>query len=506
MTDNTSNNKRIAKNTVFLYFRSMLLLLINLYTSRVTLKVLGVEDYGIYQVVGGVVAMFSMLSSTLASASQRFITYALGENDKENVKKVFSTCITLHIGLAGIVVLLLEIIGIWFLNTKLNIPVDRLSIAGWVMQFSIATLFVSIISVPFNALITAHEKMSVFAYISILEGLLKLGAVFLLIVIGWDKLLIYAALQFTIALLLRIIYSSYCSTHFEEARRLKLNIEKQLYKEMFAFSSWNLIGSSALVLRNQGIDILLNLFFGVTVNAAKGISNQIQSAVTQLIGNFTTAVSPQLVQSIAKEDYARTHNLIFKGGKMAFMLIMIIAVPFILCCEDILNIWLVEVPNYSILMVQITFLYLLTNTLSKFLVSSVLAYGDIKWFQIIVGGVKMLAIPLTWLLVVVTNSPYSGVVVVTFLQFACLSGELYFANKFVHIDWGRYLINVVARCWITFAITFIPLYLLVLQFELPFLIKASVTSVESIVLIYLIGLDKSEKQLVSQIIHKVLHK
>ena len=237
MSDNSSANKRLAKNTVFLYFRSIFLLLISLYTSRVTLKVLGVEDFGIYQVVGGVVAMFSILSSTLASASQRFITFALGEKDIEKLKKVFSTSLTLHIALGIILVALLELLGIWFLNTKVNIPSERLPIAGYVMHFSIATFFVRVISVPYNAVITAHEKMDAFAFISILEGVLKLGSVLLLSVVSWDKLLLYGVLQFVISLLLRSIYSIYSSKHFEEARNITFRIDKPLFKEMFAFAA-----------------------------------------------------------------------------------------------------------------------------------------------------------------------------------------------------------------------------------------------------------------------------
>lgn len=506
MSSNANNNKRIAKNTIFLYFRSILLLLISLYTSRVTLEVLGVEDFGIYQIVGGVVSMFSMLSSTLASASQRFITFALGENDYQKQRRVFSTCISLHIVLGLIVVVLLEILGIWFLNNKLNIPVGRLPVAGWVMQFSIATFFVNIISVPYNATIIAHEKMSAFAYISILEGLLKLGSVFLLMVISWDKLLLYSALYFLIALFLRVIYSVYSSSHFDEAKHIKLYIDKALFKDMFAFAGWNMIGSSALVLRNQGVDIVLNLFFGVTVNAAKGICNQVQAAVSQLVGNFTTAVKPQLVQSIARKDYSRTYSLIFRGGKMAFMLMMLMAVPIIVYCADILSVWLVEVPDYTVLMVQITFLYLLATTLSRFLIDSVLAYGTIKWFQIILGGIKMMAIPLTWGLIKLTNNPYSGVIIITVLQFACIFGELYFANKYLSVDWKYYLQQVVLRCWLTFACSFLFVYILNKVIELSFYLELPLAFICSLFFVYYIGLNREEKKMVGGLISKIAHK
>ena len=503
MQDLSSNNKRIARNTIYLYARSIVLLLINLYTSRVTLEVLGVEDYGIYQIVGGVVAIFSMLSSTLVSASQRFITYSLGENIIENTKKVFSTCISLHIILGIIIVIFLEVFGVYFLNHELNIPSDRLKIAGYVMQFSIATFFVNVISVPFNAAIIAHEKMNAFAFIGVLEGVLKLGAVLLLTVIGFDKLLLYSLFYFLIAVLLRIIYSIYSSVNFEEARRIKLSVDKNQFKSMFAFAGWNMIGSSAMVLRNQGVDIILNIVFGVTVNAAKGVCNQVQAAASQLIGNFTTAVRPQLVQSIASRNYERAHELINVGTRTAFMLMMIISVPLILSCDSILKIWLIDVPEYTELMVKLSFIYLLFTTQSRFLIDSVLAYGEIKWFQIILGGIKLLAIPLTWGMIKLTESPYSGVFVITILQFICLFGELFFANKYISIDWKYFLRNCVFRCWGCFLIAFVPLYMLFKNNDCSVLLEVPVAIFASIVAIYIIGLDIVEKHKIKSVIRAV---
>lgn len=500
MTSSTGSNKRIAKNTILLYFRSIFILLISLYTSRVTLEVLGVEDYGIYQIVGGVVAMFSMLSATLASASQRFITFTLGENDYQKQRRVFSTCISLHIVLGIIVVVLLEVLGLWFLYNKLNIPVERLQAAGWVMHFSIATFFISVVSVPYNAVIIAHEKMSAFAYISILEGLLKLGVVILLMHIQWDKLYLYAVLHFCVAVSLRVIYSMYSSSHFDEAKNVRLYIDKTLFKGMFAFAGWNMIGSSALVLRNQGIDILLNLSFGVTVNAAKGICNQVQAAVTQLVGNFTMAVKPQLVQSVARKDLGRTYSLVHKGSKMAFMLMMLMALPIIVCCDDILAIWLVNVPKYTILMVQITFIYLLFTTLSRFLIDCVLAYGEIKWLQIIDGGTKLLAIPITWITIKVTDSPYSGVVVISVIQFICVFEELYFANKYISLDWKEYLVHVVMRCWLSFILSFTTVHLLLQVLSLPIVCELIIALLVSLLFIYWIGLDRKEKEMSKAVI------
>ena len=288
----SANNKRIAKNTLFLYFRSIFLILITLYTSRVILQSLGVSDFGIYNVVGGVVAMFSMLSGSLQTATQRFLTFALGKGDFSNLKKVFMTSITIHIALGAILVMLLEVAGVWFLYNKMNIPAERVDVAFWVLQFSIATFFVNVISVPYNAAIIAHEKMATFAYISILDGILKLAIAFAIAYTPFDRLIVYALLMFGLSLLNRVIYTVYSHRHFEETQKIKLRIEKYLFREMFSFAGWNLFGSGSKLLRNQGVDILLNFFGGVTINAAKGLSNQVHHAVYQFITNLNNLLNP----------------------------------------------------------------------------------------------------------------------------------------------------------------------------------------------------------------------
>ena len=458
MTRIAENNRRIAKNTVFLYFRSLFLLLINLYTSRITLQVLGVDDYGIYQVVGGVVAMFSMLSSTLASASQRFITYSLGRNDKMHLKGVFSTCITLHIILGLIIVILLEIFGIWFLDNELNIPPERIRTAAWVMHFSIATFFISVISLPFNALIIAYEKMNVFAYISILEGMLKLGAVFLLMILEWDKLLIYAVLHFLIAVLLRIIYSAYSRNKFEEAQNIKMAIDKTLFKDMFSFAGWNLFGHGTLVIRNQGVDIIINMFFGVVVNAAKGISNQVQAAVFQLVGNFTTALKPQLTKAIAQNNYRRTVQLINTGTRYIFLMMAILSIPIMACASGILDFWLGNVPHYAAPFVQWTMVYLLIDSFSRLLIHSILSQGDIRVSQIVVGCTKLLTVPLLFICFRFSVNPLWGIWINILLEVVCLIERLYFNAKQLNIDCLLFFRKVITRCLLVFVLAYPACY------------------------------------------------
>lgn len=503
----SSDNKRLAKNTFYLYFRSIFLLAISLYTSRVTLQVLGVEDYGVYNVVGGVVGMFSMLSMTMASASQRFITYALGEKDEKKLKSVFSTCITLHIILGVIVVALLEVVGIWFLYNKLNIPAGRLDAAAGVMHVSIATFFVGVVSVPFNAVIIAHERMSTFAYISIIEGLLKLGACFLLMVVRWDKLTLYAVFMFLISLMNCCIYAIYCRRHFDETRNLSFSVDKPLFEKMFAFAGWNLFGNGSLVLRNQGVDIVLNLFNGVVINAAKGISNQVQNAVQNLIGNFTTALRPQLTKAVAQKNYLRVYGLINNGSRYSFIMMMILAVPIIITAPRLLELWLGEnVPDFTVEFVRWTMVYLLLDSLSRMMIHAILSEGNIKTYQICVGGTKLLAVPMVYVMLRVGMSPMSGIWANIFLEMICLGERLYFNKKLINLDYSKFIRSVVARCLTLLAISLGLSYLFVRFVTDLFIPSVVVTVAVSCIAIWIIGLDRQEHQMILTFIGKNLHR
>lgn len=496
MSEVITNNKRIAKNTLLLYFRSIFLILISLYTSRVILQMLGVSDYGIYNVVGGVVTMFAMISSSMSSASQRFITYTLGEGNFERLKKIFNTSMTLHVIIGALVVLLVEIFGVWFLYAKLNIPDDRLDVAFWVLQLSIATLFVNIISVPYNSVIIAHEKMSAFAYISILEAVLKLLIVFALLWSPIDRLILYSILMFLTALLIRIIYTVYSQRSFEETRNVKFRIEHGLFKEMFSFAGWNLFGNGSLLLRNQGVDIILNIFFGVTVNAAKGICNQVQSAVYQFVSNFQTAVTPQLTMSVAQQNQDRTHSLIMKGGRYSFYMLSIFAVPLIVSAPEVLSLWLVEVPDYTVVFIQWTLLYLLLDSLSRFLMNAVLAYGKIKVYQIVVGGTKILTLPLVLIWLLLGGSPVTGILANIIIEIVCLFQRLYFNSKYNNLPWHSYVLKTFLPCWFIFTMAFVPSYLVRLYFSTNLFVLFVTSLLITTLVIGLVGLEKNERQMV----------
>lgn len=322
MTNTAENNKRIAKNTLLLYIRMMLTMAVSLYTSRVVLNTLGVEDFGIYNVVGGVVAMFGFLNGAMATTTQRYITFELGRNDFKQLKKIFNISVSIHAFISIIILILAETIGLWFLYNKMTIPVERIDAALWAYQGSIISTIILIMSVPYNALIIAHEKMSTFAYISVLEAVLKLLIVYMLLIGDFDKLKLYALLMCCIQLIIRFIYGNYCKRHFPETK-FQLYKDLKLFNNMLAFAGWNLWGNCASITFTQGVNILLNIFFGPIVNAARGITTQVQGAVNQFSWNFQTALNPQITKSYASGDYIYMHKLIFRSSKFTFFFTII---------------------------------------------------------------------------------------------------------------------------------------------------------------------------------------
>lgn len=389
------DNKRIAKNTVYLYLRTLLVMAISIFTSRIILDVLGIDDYGIYNAVGGFVAMFSMLSGTLVTASQRFIAYELGK-PAPRITEVFSSAVSTHFLIAIIILILLETFGLWFLNFKMNITPERISAANWVFQCSVLTFCINIISIPYNAAIIAYEKMSAFAYISIFEVIAKLGCVYALYVIAYDSLIVYAVFMMLIAIALRLIYGIYCHHHFPLCR-YNFTFSKPIVREMLSFSGWNFIGSIASNLNGHGINILTNLFFGVALNAARGVASQIDNAINTFVNNFLMAITPQITKSFAAKDYEYINRLIIAGTKYSFFLLFIISLPVCLNAEYLLGVWLKEAPEYAATFVRLGILYSMCQTLSQCLYRTMLASGNVKKYQIVVGGLSILAFPTAYI-------------------------------------------------------------------------------------------------------------
>ena len=388
-----SNNKRVAKNTLFLYFRMILIMLVTLYTSRVVLAQLGIKDYGIYNVVGGVVTMFAFLNNCMTTSTQRFMTFELGKGNVQKLKDVFAASLNIHIAIALAVVLLAETIGLWFVNYKLVIPADRLVAANWVFQFAILSFCVNVIQVPYNAVLIAHEKMSVYAYISIVEAVLKLGIVYLLSISPFDKLIVYGMLIFGVQLLIRCIYQVYCRRHYEESR-FRLFWNKKLYQEMSGFAGWNLFGSVAWMLRDQGLNIVLNLFFGPVINAARGVAAQVSSAVMNFISNFQVALNPQITKNYANGNITEMEKLTYLGIKFSYIILFFLAFPLSLNINYVLHLWLVEVPNYTALFIILIMVdSLVGNIFGLPLMTSLSATGKIRNYQIVVSIVILLIVP-----------------------------------------------------------------------------------------------------------------
>ena len=405
MSSNISSKSTIAKNTTLLYGRTVLIMIVTLYTSRVVLQALGVEDYGVYTAIGGVVSLLTVVIGPIDSAISRFLTYELGRGDQDKLKKYFSTGLTIMVLFSVLSIVVLETVGLWFLNNKMVVDSNRLIAANWVLHLSIAAFVVNIISSPYRAAIIAHERMSLFAYMGILDAILKLAVAFLLKISGYDKLIIYAVLLLLVSMLVRFIYTIICNKEFEECRKVKLSIEKELFGGLFSFAGWNMFGAAASVCRGQGINILFNLFGGPIVNAAFGIANQVNSAVGTFINNFTTALNPSIIKSYASSQNDYMMSLVYQGAKYSYFLVLLFALPLLLETEYITQLWLGQTPDFSVPFIQMMLIYTLIDAYSKTIMAGVHASGNIKMYQFVIGSLQVLLLPLAYILLKVGLTP-----------------------------------------------------------------------------------------------------
>lgn len=455
-----NNSKRIARNTLLLYVRMLFLMLISLYTSRVILNALGESDYGIYNVVGGVVLMFSVLSGSLSAAISRFITYELGVGSVEKLKRVFSSSVTIQFGLAAIMVVLAETIGLWFVKNHMVIPAERMTAAIWVYQLSVVTFAVGLVSVPYNAAIIAHERMSAFAYISIIEAVGKLVVAWAISINPIDRLVFFAIMVALIAVVIRFIYGWYCKRYFEECT-YHFVYDHTLLKQMFGFAGWNFIGASSAVLRDHGGNILINLFFGPTVNAARAIATRINIAITSFVSNFMVALNPQITKSYANGDHEYMFKLIFQGARFSFYILLLLCLPVILNTHFILVVWLKLVPEHTVEFVQLSLLFALCECVSSPLVTAMLATGRIRNYQIVVGGLQMMNLPVSWIFLYFGAAPESVVIVAIFISQCCLLARLIMLRGLIGLKARAFMKSVCLNVLLVFVLSSI----------LPFLIS-----------------------------------
>ena len=433
--DTTANSKRIAKNILFLYLRSIIVMAVSIYTSRVVLAELGVSDFGIYNIVGGFVSMFSVLSSSLVNANQRFISYEMGRQNPQ-ITKMFATTFTIHLLLAVSMFIVLELVGLWFLNNKINISADRMYAANWVFHFSAITFCINILKIPFTASIIAHERMSAFAYISIFEVFAKLGIVYILLLIHTDKLILYALLMTCIAICLNAIYSVYCRYNFKECR-YSLHYDKSIVKSILSFSGWNFIGSTAGILSTQGINLLVNLFFGVTLNAARGVAEQVNHAVTTFVTNFMTAINPQITKSYASGDFRYMNELMIRGAKYGALLYWLISLTVFIEADYILSVWLVKVPPFATIFLRLVIIYSIFQALSNTLYIGMLATGRIKKYQIIMGLIGAFSFPLCYFFFKCGFGPEWSYLSMIFCVFVAMFARLVLLEEIISQFSGR---------------------------------------------------------------------
>ena len=506
-----NDSKRIAKNTLLLYGRMIFLMLISLYTSRVILQALGVTDFGIYNAVGGFVAMFSVLTGSLSAAISRFITFELGKGDQDRLTRIFSTALIIQLLIGLAIIVLVEAFGVWFLNHKMSIPTERLGAANWVLQFSLITFAINLLSVPYNATIIAHERMSAFAYISLLEAGCKLLIAFLVTYAPFDRLVFYVLLMCLVALLIRSTYALYCKRHFDECR-VRWHFDRGLFREIAGFAGWNFIGASAGVLRDQGVNVLINIFCGPAVNAARGIAMQVSAAVGQFCQNFLTALNPQITKSYAQGERGYLMTLVFQGSRLGFYLLFLLSLPILMETHAVLQLWLKIVPEHAVEFVRLILIYAMTESISYPLITLMLATGRIRNYQIVVGGCQMLNFPLAYVLLRIGLPPESTVVLSIVVACLCLGTRLYMLRGMVKLPVRRFLLKVVLNILTVSLLSATLPYLIMVNMPeslTRFFIVVGISLLSTLLCAFYVGCSKAERHFVltkaSVLLQKIRH-
>lgn len=509
MSNIESNNKTIAKNTMMLYLRMLLMTIVGLYTSRVILSELGASDFGIFNVVGGFVSMLAYLNTVFIDASQRFISVSLGKNDIGIVKRTFSTSLSIHFIIAAIVFVGAESIGLWFVNAKLNIDPERMYAANWVYQCTIFSLLFTIINIPYRSMIVAKEHMHIYAYASVVEAVMKLAIVFTLQLLPYDKLIVYSILYLIVSIVLPAWYMIYSRRKFEVCK-FSLARDKSIFKEMMSYSIWVVVGNLGFTFKDQFSNILLNVFCGTIVNAARGIAGQVNGLVTSFANNFLMALSPQITKQYSAGNFARSFSLVCNGAKYAFYLMAIITIPIIVNIDLLLGIWLKEVPEYTASFVIITLIASIFYASSKTLTIAIQAGGDIKFFQIGISIIMLLELPIAYVFLKLGYPPYYAMTPAIITNILGILFRLYIAKKKISFNCVKlYLREIFFEC-VPIVVVGIMVSYVLSTFISNAIIRFLTTSTFSIVftcaLIYFIGLRRSERIIVMSYISTLKRK
>lgn len=483
---------------------------VSLYTSRVVLNVLGIEDYGVYSIVGGVVLLFGFFNSAMSSATQRFLAFDIGRNDKDKLRNTFNATFLIHIGIALLILLLAETIGLWFVNDKLDIPPERMNAAIWVYQLSVLTFLIGVIQVPFTALIIAREQMNIYAVISIVEVMLKLVAIYLLVIIAFDKLVLYAVLIFLITILIASLYRIYCLVKYEESK-FKIYYDKSYFYTLISYSGWNLFGNIAVVASGQGVNIVLNLFFGTIVNAAYGVMLQVQNAVTSFVNSFQIAVNPQIVKSYANREESKMIQLIFRSSKTSFFLLFLITYPIIYNIDYILKLWLNKTPPYVSSFVRLCLVNILIDVVSSPVKMGIQATGKIKSYQLIVGLLVFMNLPLSYLLLSFTSDPNHVFYLSIGISLVTINLRLYFLRMGIDFSVVSFYKQVVLKIICVSAIVSTILFLSSKYISLDknffvFTIESLIIVLITLFLVFVFGLDREEREFLVKVRNRLFRR
>ncbi len=502
------NNKRIAKNAIVLYFRMILTMAVALYTSRVILKALGVEDYGIYNVVAGVVAMVGIIKGAMTGASTRFLNIALGKEDITLANKYFSVSLSIYFILSVVAVIIGETLGLWFLNTQLIIPEERIVAANYIYQFSILTLVNSLTAIPYSAAIVAHEKMGVYAYLGITESAIKLLIAFLLMYVSCDRLILYGLLMLFSEIVIRLISRAYCIKRYSECK-YRLYKDKATYIEILSYSGWNLLGVVSTMIKGQGLNILLNMFFNPVVNAARGISYQVNHAIVQLGTNFYTAVRPQVIKNYARGDTNEMFKLVFWSSKITLYLMAIISLPVFIDADNIIKLWLGNYPDHTIEFVRYMIIISVFDTISYPIATSIQATGKVAVFQIVVAIMTFLNIPVSYILLTLGFPPVTVYQVSLIIQAIMFVARLFLLDRLIRFPIIEYLKVMIGRGFVSVLMAFAIAYY-IHTFMGDSIISMILFILISIVIsgssFYLLGLSKEERTSLDKLIVKAIHK
>ncbi|MDM1405493.1 oligosaccharide flippase family protein [Myroides marinus] len=499
-----SNSKTIAKNTLFLYFRMFLIMGVTLYTSRVVLQQLGVSDYGIYSLVGGIVTMLGFFNAAMSSATQRYLSFDIGRGDEKKLQKTFSATLTIHILIAVLALILAETFGLWYINYKMVFPGNRLYAVNVVYQFSVLTFLLNIVQVPYNALIIARERMNIYAYVSILEAVLKLGIVFLL-VLGEDKLILYSILTFSVAFIIRMIYQLYCQRQFKESK-YKFEYDRVYFSELLAYSGWNLFGNFAAVARGQGVNMVLNLFFGTVINAAYGITMQIQGAVQMFVNNFQMAVNPQIIKLYASNSFEDMKKLVFQASRFSYFLLLFLVVPLLIHTEYILQLWLGIIPEGTFVFVRLSLISILIDAISGSLMIAVQATGKVKWYQIILGSFIFLNLPLSYFVLSIWKEDYYVFLVLVLITFLTLIFRMFFLRSILNFRVFEFCREVLSRIVLVTMLIVISYYIIINNyaefFETntggSFILNVFMEFGSVFLIVMMLGIKKEEREFISK--------